>query len=446
VREISVDGWVVGFTFLVSLLVGVLFGLVPALQASKPDLNEALKEGTRSATASASRNRVRNFLVISEVALALVLLAGASLMIKSFLRLRAVELGFQPEKVLTAEVALPATRYAQERQQAAFYQQLLGRIEALPGVESASATSLLPLTGSLDDPLSIEGRPFNPNEPLVAAYSTIGPHYFRALGVPLLKGRDFTEQDAEEAPRAVIINQTMARQFWPGEDPIGKRFTLGLPRPSNPWLSVVGVVGDVRHRGLDTEPRPQWYRTYLQSPRLRMTLVVRAAGDPASLTAAVRNAVRSVDQDQPVSNVMTMPEIVAESISPRRFQMLLLGLFAALALILAVMGIYGVISYSVAQRTHEIGVRMALGARPRDVLRLIVGQGLMLALIGVGLGLAAAFALTRVIASLLYGVSATDPASFATTSLLLMITALLASYLPARRAMKIAPVVALRYE
>ena len=442
VGEIGVDRWVFGFTSLVSVSTGVLFGLLPALQVSKGNLHDALKEGGRSPLSGSSRqSRLRGFLVVTEVAAALILLIGAGLLAESFVRLRRVSPGFDPSNVLTMQLSLPPAKYKEPQRQAAFLQQVLQRAEALPGVKAAGAVVGLPLGGnSASRYFQIEGRPPRPaGEGLNTNFNLASPNYFRALGVPLKSGRYFDEHDAAGAAEVVVINETMARRFWPDEEPLGKRLRIG----ENPWRTV---VGDVKNDELSAETKPEMFYPLAQSPLPFMTLVVRSDADPAALVAAVRGAVREVDKEQPVYDVKTMEQRVAESVSSRRLTALLVGLFAVLAVTLAAIGIYGVISYSVTQRTHEIGVRVALGARGVDVLRLVVGHGMRLVLVGVGLGLAGAFALTRLVSSFFFGVSAADPAVYAGVSLLLLAVALLACLVPARRAAKTDPMVALRYE
>ncbi|MDQ3803874.1 MAG: ABC transporter permease [Acidobacteriota bacterium] len=453
-RAVAVDARVLGFTVLVSLLTGLIFGLAPAVQASNFNLNETLKEGGRDSAAGSRGNRIRALLVVAEVAVSLVLLIGAGLLINSFLRLRNVDPGFRADNLLTMSIELPQQKYPDPARRAAFYTELVSRIEALPGVKSAAVTNWIPLVFQGDSiGFSIEGRP-DPapgqgRRPTVVT-RVVHPHYFRTMGIQLLRGREFGEQDRVESPTVAVISETMARRHWPGEDPTGKRITPGPATSTDPddWVTIVGVVKDVRQFELGAEPKPQMYVSYAQgwsffAPR---HLVVSTAVEPLSLAATVRKTVWEIDKDQPVSDIRTMEEVLSESLARQRFSMLLLGIFAAVALALAAVGIYGVMSYAVAQRTHEIGIRMALGAQRGDVLKLAVGQGLKLVLIGVALGLAAAFALTRVMASLLFGVSATDPATLVTISLVLIGVAVLASYIPARRAAKVDPMIALRYE
>jgi putative ABC transport system permease protein len=443
--EIRIDAKVLGVALLISLLTGVVFGLAPALQASKLDLNESLKEGRRSTAFGPRHYWVRHLFVISEVALALMLLVGSGLMIKSFWRLHQVPLGFDPRRVLTAQIVLPSARYDEPQQQAAFYEQMLQRIKALPGVESVGAVTTLPLAGSnLTLNFDIEGRPpAKPGEDLNADYDAVSPDYFRTMGIPLLKGRSFTDRDREGRPGVIIINETMARRFFPGEDPIGRRMKLSF----NDFTGeVVGIVGDMKHSSLDEESEARVYTPYAQMPWLFTSLVIRATSDPMSLVGAIRRGVAAVDKNQPLGRVMIMEELVSASTAQPRFRTLLLGLLAVVALLLATVGIYGVMAYAVTQRTHEIGIRMALGAQASDMLKLVIAQGMRLAVTGVGIGLVASFALTRLMASLLFGVSATDPATFVTMALVLTVVALLACLIPARRATKVDPMVALRYE
>jgi putative ABC transport system permease protein len=443
----SLDHRVLLFTVGVSLLTGIVFGLVPALQASKPDLNDALKDGGRGG-AGLARTRTRGALVVFEVAVSLVLLAGAGLLVRSFVRVLSVDPGFDPRNVLTMQLSLPESKYGEASQTAAFYQQLQERIAALPSVRYVGVVNSLPLSASGATAwMHVEGRPNPPDvEPPEVGYRVAGGDYFRVMGIPLLQGRAFSTQDSAEATPAALVNETLARAFWPGEDPLGRRFKLGPNPEGGSWITVVGVVGDVRHSDLESAPRPEAFLAHAQESWSSMTVVLKVDGDPSSLVAAVTDQVRSMDPDQPVFSVRTMEEVRAASVAGRRFSMALLAGFAGLALVMAAVGLYGVISYSVAQRTHEIGIRMALGAKAGDVLRLVVRQGLGLVGMGVAAGLVAAYALTRFLEGMLFGVSPTDPATFAGIAALLVGVALLASYVPARRAARVDPMVALRHE
>ncbi|HEX8179244.1 MAG TPA: ABC transporter permease [Pyrinomonadaceae bacterium] len=447
--EAGLDWRVLAFTCAVSLATGMLFGLAPALRSTETDLSEALKEGGRSMTTGFKGQRLRGLLVVSEVALALVLTVGAGLMLKSFRRLLGVAPGFDPERVLTMDLSLSSDSYAQARSKIVFYDQLLERVRALPGVEAASLTSALPLTGAVfGGPFSIENRPLDLSAALPprAYLRTVTPGYFRVMSIPLKTGRDFDATDTEQSVPVVLINETLARNFFPGGNAMGQRIKIGAPQNPRPWLQIVGVVGDVKSDGLDAAAMPEMYLPFTQNTAPNMTLAVRTPDAPGLLAAPVRRVVQTLDRQQPVFHIRTMRQLLAASIAQRRFNMLLLGAFALVALVLAASGIFGVMSYTVAQRTHEIGVRRALGAQTRDVLRLVIGHGLRLVLVGVGAGLCAAFALSRVLNSLLYDVSATDPATFAAVALLIVAAALLACYLPARRATKVDPMVALRHE
>jgi putative ABC transport system permease protein len=444
-KEINLDSYVLGWTLLISLLTGLISGLAPALQISKPNLNDTLQEGGRRDDSGATRHRLRNLLVVAEVAIALVLLTGAGLLFKSFVHLQQVNPGFNSQNVLTLRLALPSYRYAGEEQSKAFTTELLHRVKNLPGVDSVAITTALPLSRTeAASSFTVEGQPLPPDANLpIANWRVVSPEYFQVLSISLIQGRTFTERDGKDVPGVVIISESMARSVFPNADPIGKRLLIGGDKSAS---QVIGVVGDVRHSGLDAEPKPEMYVSYLQTVRPAYTVAVRTKLDPSSMVAAVRNEVQAIDKDQPISSVKTMNQMRLESLAQLRFNTLLLSIFAGIGLILAAVGIYGVMSYSVVQRTHEIGIRMALGAQPENVLKLVLRLGMILALIGVGIGLVASFALTRVMVSLLYGVSATDPITFGVVSLLLVTVALLASYIPARKATKVDPMIALRHE
>ena len=443
--EIGMDAQVFGYTLAISLLTGILFGLAPALQASKPDLNEALKEGGRSGSDGSRLSRVRGVLVVAEVALSLLVLIGAGLLIKSFARLQDVKPGFDPSNLLTFSISLYDKKYGESANRIQFSDQLIARLKSLPGVEGVALANDFPIWGvDMTSYPTIEGRDSaNADDRFLTGRHTVNADYFKAMGIPLLKGRDFTSADREGAAAVTIINETAARRIWPDEDAIGKRFKFGGEK--SPWLEVIGVIADVKHNGLDGEPSLETYVTFPQLPVPYMNVAVRAS-DPTSLAAAVRREVQAIDKDQPIYDVSTMGKILSESVAPRRLSMVLFSLFAAVALMLAAVGIYGVMSYSVTQRTREIGIRMALGANHTNVVQMIVRQGMTLTLVGIGIGLAAAFGLSRLMSSLLYGVSVTDPLTFVAISLLLAAVALLANYVPARRATKVDPMVALRYE
>jgi putative ABC transport system permease protein len=444
--RMTVDLRALGFTFFLSLVTGIIFGLAPALRASRLDLNETLKEGAAQAGASAGHHRLRNALVVAEISLALVLLIGTGLMAKSFAHLLEMNPGFRTDHVLTMEMALPMAKYKEDQKAAAFYQQLLERIRALPGVQSAAATSNLPLGGTNQtDGILIEGRPAPPpghiNE---VNYRVITPGYFQTMGVPVLAGRSVAEQDAATAAPVILVNQATAKRYWPGEDPVGKRVQFNDPG-TQPWMTVIGVVANIRN-DLSEMPKDEIYVPYTQADSHFMVLAVRTAGDPLSIASAVREQIAALDQDQPVAHVQSFDEVRWQSLFTARVPAVLLGVFAVAALLLAGVGVYGVMAYVVSQQTHEIGIRVALGAQRGDVMKLVLGQGLRLSGIGLAIGLAGSLALTRVMASLLFGVSATDPATFLSITVLLAGVALLACYVPARRAMRVDPMVALRYE
>lgn len=446
VTEANLDLRVLFVTMVASVVTGVLFGLVPAIASAKPELTEALKEGGRGSTTGTRRNRIRNALVVSEVALALVLLVGATLLLKSFVRLQNVDPGFDPRNVLTAEVSLPVAKYPRGKPVADFFAEMIHRVEALPGVEAAALASILPLSGNnSDSSFAIEGR--DPMQEKVfpdEEIRSVTADYFKVLRVPLIQGRNFDERDSLDAPRVVIVNQAFARKWLPNQDAIGKRITFDDPRKPDPkWVTIVGVVGDVRHRGLDSEPKPEYYLPHGQNAYRGMILTLRSKLDPRALADSIRRETRALDPEIPAANIRTLEEVASDSIAPRRLSVVLIGVFALVALLLASVGIYGVMSFMVVQRTHEIGVRMALGAQRADVLRLVVGHGMKLVLMGSLLGLFIALISTRALSALLYRVGAFDPVTFAGVPLALAIVALLASYVPAVRATRADPMIAL---
>jgi putative ABC transport system permease protein len=445
--KISVDGRVIGFTLAVAVLTGIVFGTAPALRASDFKLTEELKEGTKGSSGG-SRSFLRNLLVVTEIALALTLLTGAGLMLKSFWRLQDVDPGFDPRNLLTMELPISTARYPTPAQQIAALQQITRRVEGLHGVEAVGAVFSLPLGGQrASRTFTVDGQaPQSSSQDARASYNAISPNHLRAMGIPLLKGRDFTEADLAAPPGAIIVNATLANRVWPGEDPLGRRIKIGGPQSTNPWLSVIGVAADARQASLNSDVRPEIYVPLTQSPVPNLYLTVRVTSDAATLAPEVRRAIQEVDGNQPVGNIRTMEEVLSESVAQPRLYAVLLGCFAALALLLSVVGIYSMMAYSVTQRTQEIGIRMALGAAPRDILRLILGQALLLTLIGGVIGLFGAFAATRLVSSLLFGISAQDPLTFVQVSLILLVVALAASYIPARRATRVEPLRALRHE
>ena len=462
-KEISLDWRVLAFTIGVSFLTGILFGLVPSMQAGVVDVHETLKETGRGTT---RRHWLRSSLVVVEVASTLVLLIGAGLMIRSFYRLQNVNPGFSYARLASFTVSLPEKKYVNEDQTAAFFKRLMENTRTLPGVEAVAAASGLPLgNNGWQTSFVVDGQPRPPRDqtPLMEA-CTVTPDYFRAMNIPLLRGRYFTDQDdrsflagrdmskLDEGARlvagvnSIIIDEEFARRHWPNDDAVGKRIKMGGD-DSPVFLTVVGVVGRVKMEGLSQDSnRVQGYFPFWQLPFNGMTVIVKATGDPNQLIASARDQVKQLDPDQPIYNIKTMDEIRSESVAGERLNLTLFSIFAGIALVLAVVGIYGVMSYTVTQRTHEIGIRMAIGAQQRDVFKMVLGQGMMLALIGIAIGLVGAFALTRLMASMLFGVTATDPATFAAIAVLLTAVALMACYLPGRRATKVDPVISLRYE
>ena len=447
-HDIHVDMRCLAFTFGISIITGLIFGLAPALQISKPNLAESLKEAGRGSGPAASHNRMRGVLVVSEIAMTLVLLVCAGLLIRTVLRLRKVDTGFSAQNVLAMNIGLPGVKYPKAEDQIAFYKQVTERIAALPGVRAVGTTSVLPLSDNFDGRgLAVEDHPKPPGEEITVDLYIASPGYLRAMETPLIKGRGITEQDTTDSAKIALINNTMASQLWPNDDPLGKRIKFpGSEKNPQQWRTIVGVVKDVSQYGLDKKPPMQIYLPLVQQPTSFNTMVVRTVGEPTAMISAVRREILAVDKDQAVFNVTTLQQLIGDSILIRRFFMILLLVFAVLALTLAAVGIYGVMSYVAAQRTHEIGIRMALGAQTGDVLKLIIGRGMALALIGITAGLAGSFALTRLMATLLFGVSTTDAVTFLIVSAGLTGVALLACYIPARRATKVDPLVALRYE
>jgi putative ABC transport system permease protein len=445
VISVHLDSRVFGFTFLVAFLTGTLAGLIPALQATRVSLSDMLKES--GSAVAPSHGLSRGLLTAGEIAIALVMLVGAGLATRSLVRLLGVQLGFDPRQVVTARISLPDARYPKEPQQKAFFRNLIERVQTLPGVVSAGATTELPLEGGNNGPVVIEGQPAPKDmwsSPLVES-CTVTPNYFRTMRIPLLSGRDVAETDTPDKLPVAVINETMAHRFWPSQDAVGRRFKKDSD-PKAKWITVIGVVGDVREFRLASPPIPEAYYPESQETRSELALVVRAANDPEGQVSAIRNALHSLDKDLPLYGVQTLPEMVSNSSRERRFVVLLLALFAAVALALASVGIYGVVSYSVSQRTREIGIRMAFGAEVRNVLGMVLSEGLRLVIAGVAVGLLGAWALSRYLTSILYSVRATDPLTYVLVALLMTAVALLACLVPARRAARVDPMVALRYE
>jgi len=443
--EVTIDGRVLAFTTVVSLLTGIIFGLIPAFQATKPNINEWLKEGQRGASGGPGGKRARNWLVVTEMALALILLIGAGLLIKSFLILWQVEPGFNPRNVLTMAISPSPPKYNTRRDREALCQRLLEQVKSTPGVEAVGIVNQLPFSGrNLGLNFTIVGQPpARPEDTATANYRMASSGYLQAMGIVLKRGRDFNEHDTRDTTPIALINETLAKQYFANDDPIGKQLKIEgqqVPR------EIVGIIGDVKQIKLDAEGRSEIYVPYLQFAVPAMNIVVRTQTDPGSMTSAVLQQISRVDPDQPVFQVKTMDQYLGESMAQRRLSTVLLGVFAALALVLAAIGVYGVMSYLVSQRTREIGIRMALGAGQRDILKLVVGHGMWLSFLGIALGVAAALLLTRIMTSSLYGISASDPLTYIGISLLLAIVALLACLIPARRAIKVDPNIALRYE
>ncbi len=444
--DFGIDLRVLGFTLGITLLTGLIFGAVPALQTSRVDLNDTLKEGGRGSTGF--RGRSRSLLVVTEIALSLVLLVCAGLMIQSFLRLRSVNIGLDTNNVLTATVLLPRAKYSTPEQRSGFFKQFVERVRNIPGVQAASATGTLPLSGSnWGRSLTIEGYPvLSVGQAPMIQHTVVTPGYFRTMGIALLAGRDFNDADITDGPKVTIVDERLARHYWPNESAVGKRIRFGPPEDNEPWHTIVGVVRSVRHQRMQEDTRESVYLPHMQIPINGLTVVARTTSDPLDVTPAIRNEVKQLDRDQPISEIATMEDVVAESIWQPRLYATLFAVFAGGALILALIGIYGVMAFLVQTRTHEIGVRMALGATARDVFKLIVGRGMKLTVVGVVIGIGGAIALTRLMHSLLFNTSATDPFIFIAISVLLSVAAFLACYIPARRAARVDPLIALRYE
>ena len=452
VGAIGLDGKVLAFTAIVALLAGVLFGFAPALQTAKMEIRPALSDASRGSTSGANRHRIRNFLVVTEVALALVLLIGAGLLIRSFARLQDVQPGFDASHLLVADVPVSPNAYAQPPRRMSLFDQMILRAKTLPGVTAAGAALILPVTGSGSViHFNIQGRPpKTPHDYILIGYRPVSSEYLQTLRVPLLAGRMLNEADTERSPYVAVVNQSMAKQYFPEESPLGKHIQIGAtPDAQIPWAEIVGVVGDMK-QSLATEASAEMYIPYRQAdsliPIFAMSMVLRTANDPHGEVTALRSAVHDIDADQPLVNFRTMQENIATSVSDPRFRTMLLGIFAASALLLSVIGLYGLMAYSAAQRTSEIGIRLALGAQRSDIMRLIVAQGLKLVLVGVAIGLGGALALSRLLTRFLYGIVPNDPATFALVALILTLVALVACWIPARRAMRVDPIVALRYE
>ena len=454
---IGMDGWVLAFAAAVTLATGMLFGLVPAIQAARPDLSQALTEGGRGGSVGLRRQRFRRGLVVSQIALALVLVAAAGLLIQSFARMRGVDPGFVPERLLTARVELTPLRYESNEKIRAFYQRLVERLEGIPGVSSAAVVKALPMLQPEIGDWSfvregMHSTPPKPSEWTLAYWQTMSPEYFETMRMPVLQGRGIEAHDRVGSPGVAVISRTLAQQVWPKGDAVGQRIMMGGGSVDSVWRTIVGIVGDVRHRGLDAEPRPEIYLPYAQfpagsgTPQRLMRIVMRTEGDPVALTGALRAAVAELDADLPVGEIQTMEEGLGAWAAERRLTMVLVGVFALLALALGAVGVYGVMAHLVVQRTREIGIRMALGAVPREILELVLSQGAWLALLGIAVGLAGAFAATRLLTSLLFGVAPTDPATFLLTAAALALVAGVASLVPALRAVRTDPIDALRSE
>jgi putative ABC transport system permease protein len=431
----------------ITVIVGILAGLAPALQGSRPDLVESLKEIGRGTTGGGTRQRMRSAFVVAEIALSLVLLVGAVLMVKGVNAIFRMNFNFEPQSVLTMRMTLPESKYKDSAKQAAFYDRMLQSVGSLSGVKEAALASVVPFgIGGASDDFSIEGQPARPDEYRTANRETISPSYFRLLHVALREGREFTNADAADRPQVAIISESLARRFWPGESALGRHIKMGRDDEPSPWLTIAGVVSDVTYQIFDRNPPYAIYLPYQQQSYADTYLVVRTTSDPRGMIPAIRGSVASVDPDQPVYDAMTLERVISNAIVGLSYVAANMGILGLIALVLASVGVYGVMAYAVTERTHEIGVRLALGARPRDVMRMLISRGLVLTAIGIAIGLPLTFALARLLASLLFGVSATDLISFGGGAAALAGVALLACYFPARRAMRVDPMVALRYE
>lgn len=447
VHSVNLDYRILGFTFGLALFTGLAFGIVPALATSSLDLHDALKEGSRSSSSGIGGRRIRGALVIAEIALALIVLVGAGLLIRSLGRLQSVDPGFETKNVLTVRLILPGSKYREDHQILSFYRDLMNRVKGLPGVQSVAANAFPPFAGpGSATSFIVDGKPKPPpgQEP-VADVRVVDAGYFQAMSIPLISGRTFNEAESTEARHVVIVNQTLARQYFPGQDPLGQRLTINMKQENVP-SEIIGVVGDVKHSGLDVEARPMTYWPHPELAFSSMTLLIRGTSDPLSMAAAVQREVKALDKDLPISEVRTMEQLLASATARARFVAVLLAIFAGMAMALAAVGIYGVMSHSVAQRSREIGIRMALGAERSDVIRMVVRQGLVLAGAGIVIGIAGATAITRLMSGLLFGVTATDPLTFVTIALLLAAVAFLACLIPARKATKVDPLIAIRCE
>ena len=447
--EIQLDLRVLAFTFAASVLTGILFGLAPALQFSRTDVQESMRESGRGLSGSLRKSRLRQALIVGEVALSVVLLAGAGLLFRSFMHLQSVNTGFVSQQVLTARLTVAGPNYTEHPQFVRFYNQVLEKVSTLPGVQDAGMINTLPLDKGPTSAFRVEGRPITtPDKWPGANYRVVTPDYFRAMGIPIVHGRGYTDRDNDNAPLVIMVNQELADSVFPGENPVGKRITFGNTDSNGQprWFEIVGVVANVRSLELREEAESELYFSAFQDMWPRMALVVRSSGEPTNLGASIRNIVNEIDKTVPVSRVQTMEHVVSQSITQPRFNLFLLGLFSTVALLLSAAGIYGVTAYTVTQRTHELGIRLALGAQVGDVLKMILGQGMAVIGVGLVLGLVAAFGLMRLLRSLLFGVGENDPLTFVAITLVLFVVALLACYIPARRATKVDPLEALRYE